>query len=272
MNQPLPATSNEVSNIPPKAPSLLARFGARYAVDPSKVLGTLKATCFRGDVTDEQMIALLIVADQYQLNPFTREIYAFPDTHSGIVPVVGVDGWIRIINSNPDLESILFTDGDLDDAGIPVWIECSIKLKSRILPIAIKEYFSECRRDSSPWKSHPRRMLRHKALIQCARIALGFVGIYDPDEAERIANATDVTPIAMKPKTKEPKKRIAKEIQQAPPTISIDQMTFLLDGIREEKVELSAVLARFEIGDLEELPASSFEAAAAFILDSNAHD
>jgi hypothetical protein len=29
-------------------------------------------------------------------------------------------------------------------------------------------------------------MLRHKSLIQCARIAFGFVGIYDQDEAERI--------------------------------------------------------------------------------------
>jgi hypothetical protein len=30
-------------------------------------------------------------------------------------------------------------------------------------------------------------MLRHKALVQCARLAFGLVGVYDPDEAERIA-------------------------------------------------------------------------------------
>jgi hypothetical protein len=29
-------------------------------------------------------------------------------------------------------------------------------------------------------------MLRHKAMIQCARIAFGYGGIYDHDEAERI--------------------------------------------------------------------------------------
>lgn len=29
-------------------------------------------------------------------------------------------------------------------------------------------------------------MLRHKALIQCARVAFGFSGIYDEDEARRI--------------------------------------------------------------------------------------
>ena len=33
----------------------------------------------------------LVVAEQYNLNPFTREIYAFPDKQNkGIFPVVGV--------------------------------------------------------------------------------------------------------------------------------------------------------------------------------------
>ena len=51
----------------------------------------------------------------------------------------------------------------------------------------------ECKkRDVAPWKSHPRRMLRHKAMIQCARLAFGFAGIYDQDEAERIAEAAPI--------------------------------------------------------------------------------
>ena len=33
------------------------------------MLTTLKATAFKGDVSNEQLMALLIVADQYQLNP-----------------------------------------------------------------------------------------------------------------------------------------------------------------------------------------------------------
>ena len=35
-------------------------------------------------------------------------------------------------------------------------------------------------------------MLRHKAMIQCARLAFGFAGIYDQDEAERIAEAAPI--------------------------------------------------------------------------------
>ena len=33
---------------------------------------------------------------------------------------------------------------------------------------------------------HILRHVRHKAMIQCARLAFGFVGIYDEDEGERI--------------------------------------------------------------------------------------
>ncbi|MGP1667495.1 MAG: hypothetical protein ACTS5I_16635, partial [Rhodanobacter sp.] len=47
----------------------------------------------------------------------------------------------------------------------------------------------------------PRRMLRHKAMIQCARLAFGFVGVYDPDEAERIQEATLVGDRSGRPDT-----------------------------------------------------------------------
>ena len=166
--------------------SLIAKLANRYNVDPNKMLSTLKATAFKGDVTNEQMMALLIVADQYGLNPWTKEIYAFPDKNNGIVPVVGVDGWTRIINTRPEFDGLDFNDGPSGEKGMPEWIECVIYRKDRNHPIRAREYFAECRRNTGPWTSHPRRMLRHKALIQCARLAFGYTGIYDQDEAERI--------------------------------------------------------------------------------------
>jgi hypothetical protein len=163
--------------------SLVARMANRFGVDPSKMLTTLKATAFKGDVTNEQMMALLVVAEQYKLNPWTKEIYAFPD-RNGIVPVVGVDGWARIINERPELDGI-----DFNEAEDGSWIECIIYRKDRAHPTKVKEWLAECKRGTQPWQSHPRRMLRHKALIQCARVAFGFGGIYDQDEAERIIEA-----------------------------------------------------------------------------------
>ena len=157
---------------------LAARFGMEGG--EQELLATLKATAFRGQVSDAQMTALLIVAGQYGLNPFTKEIYAFPDKNNGIVPVVGVDGWSRIINENSQFDGL---DFEQDDESCT----CIIYRKDRSHPIKVTEWMAECRRDNvAPWKSHPKRMLRHKALIQCARLAFGYVGIYDEDEAERI--------------------------------------------------------------------------------------
>ena len=34
-------------------------------------------------------------------------------------------------------------------------------------------------------------MLRHKPMVQCARICFGLSGIYDPDEANRVVMNTD---------------------------------------------------------------------------------
>ena len=151
--------------------------------DPAELVQTLKATAFKGNATDAQFNALLIVATQYSLNPFTSEIYAFP-SNNGITPVVGVDGWARIINGNPAFDGMDFQqDGES--------CTCRIYRKDRSHPIVVTEYLDECRRNTQPWNSHPKRMLRHKAMIQAARLAFGFTGIYDEDEAERIKDAKD---------------------------------------------------------------------------------
>lgn len=152
--------------------------------DGAGLVATLKATTFKGQVSDAQMTALLVVANQYGLNPWTREIYAFPDKNNGIVPVVGVDGWSRIINSHPQFDGMDFEQ----DASS---CTCIIYRKDRSHPVKVTEWADECERQTGPWKSHPRRMLRHKAMIQCARLAFGYVGIYDTDEAERIVESID---------------------------------------------------------------------------------
>ena len=156
--------------------NLSAKFGMG---EEANVLETLKATAFKGQVSDAQMTALLIVANQYGLNPWTKEIYAFPDKNNGIVPVVGVDGWSRIMNDHPQFDGM---DFEIDDESCT----CKIYRKDRSHPIQVTEYMSECKRNVGPWTTHPKRMLRHKAMIQCARLAFGFVGIYDEDEAARI--------------------------------------------------------------------------------------
>ena len=41
------------------------------------------------------------------------------------------------------------------------------------MPIEVKEYFCEIQTEHSVWKEMPRRMLRHRVIAQCARLAFG---------------------------------------------------------------------------------------------------
>lgn len=206
--------------------SLVRNFAAKLGVDAEKLMPTLKDTAFKQpykdgkpgpEVTDAQMMALLVVANEYGLNPFLKEIYAFPAKGGGIVPMIPVDGWIRIVNSRPELRSIEFAYPPDGTDKADYYVECTIERRDRDKPIVLREYLSECYRNTDPWNSHPRRMTRHKALVQCARVAFGYAGVYDPDEAERIADAMaiDVLPggSQTKPATQAPR---AKQIAQDP--------------------------------------------------------
>lgn len=163
--------------------SLVAKMAARFNVEPGKLVATLKATCFKTErpVSDEQLMALLVVADQYNLNPFTRELFAFLDAKSGgIVPVVSVDGWSRIVNEHPQCDG--FEERMADDGS---WAECTIYRKDRSHHLTHREWRSECQRNTAPWNQSPRRMLGHRAFIQTARKTFGF-GFMDEDEAARV--------------------------------------------------------------------------------------
>ena len=179
--------------------SLVQRFAEKYSVDEVKFLDTLKATAFKQkdnvQITNEQMTMLLVVADQYGLNPFTKEIYAYPDK-GAIVPVVSVDGWARIVNENPQMDGLefVYSPETKQHKGKTVheWIDCIITRKDRSKPIVVREFLDEVMRTvnfATPWDTHPKRMHRHKTLIQAARLAFGFAGIFDQDEAERIIEA-----------------------------------------------------------------------------------
>jgi phage recombination protein Bet len=186
----------------PGRTSALAVMASRFSVEPTKLLETLKVTVFKG-ATDAELMALCIVANEYGLNPLTKEIYAFPAKGGGIVPVVSVDGWIRIINDHPQMDGLEF-EWDNDKDGSPVSCTAIIYRKDRTRAIKVTEYLSECARNTEPWKMK-HRMLRHKALIQCGRVAFGFGGIYDDDDANDIrpANAVEIKAPVFAPATVE---------------------------------------------------------------------
>jgi phage recombination protein Bet len=192
--------TNLPANQPPKL-SLLVEMATRYGMDHRAFEQTLRATVMPKGATTEELAAFLLVARQYNLNPITREIYAFTN-RGAIVPIVSIDGWMNLINSHPAFDGMEFEEA-LTDKGELVSTTCRIYRKDRGHPIAVTEWLSECYRPTEAWKMR-HRMLRHKSAIQCARYAFGFAGIYDEDEAERFATRIQHSPPPPPPEEDEP--------------------------------------------------------------------
>lgn len=177
--------------------SVLLDMADRFGMEPAAFEATLRATVVPANVTREQFAAFLLVAKKYNLDPVTKQIYAFPAKSGGIQPIVSIDGWMNLINSHPQFDGMEFEDILGENGGITA-ITCRMYRKDRSRPVSVTEYMDECSRPTDTWKRWPARMLRHKAAIQAARYAFGFSGIVDEDEAERMI--VDVTPKDEQPK------------------------------------------------------------------------
>ena len=163
--------------------SLTKVMAAKFDMEPGPFIMALKETAVPGNISDGQFAAFLMVAKEHNLNPITREIFAFP-SQGGIRPIVSIDGWMKLINNHREYNGMKSTD-NLDKDGNLISITVEMFRKDREHPVVVTEYMNECRRNTPTWKQWPARMLRHKAMIQAARYAFSFSGIEEEDEFKR---------------------------------------------------------------------------------------
>lgn len=155
--------------------------------------------------TNAELAIVTGVCATYGLNPLVKECAAFV-SGGKLSVVVMVDGWYKMVNRRPEFDGVEFDD-KFDDKGNLASITCRMFIKGRERPVCVTEYMAECRDPkSSVWQKWPARMLRHKAYIQCARMAFGISEVIDDDEASRITASSqsgshsprekDITPAA----------------------------------------------------------------------------
>lgn len=174
-------------------PKLLDIMAAAYNMEPAAFAAAVKKTAMPPNATNEEFAAFMMVAHEYGLNPFLRELFAFPKKGGGIVPMVSIDGWVNLVNKQPNLAGFEFEHHFDDDKKLAA-VTCRMYRKDRAMPVVVTEYMIECFRNTEPWRTMPSRMLCHKALIQTARYCFGLSGIVDEDEANDISGVKDITP------------------------------------------------------------------------------
>jgi hypothetical protein len=124
------------------------------------------------EVPAKQILTLLRMMQNLHLDPLSEEI-GFTQYEDGQWQVfITIEGCSKLLNQHPQFNGLVFTQADTLVDGLPEWIECSIYRKDREVPTTVREYLAEVRGENEIWQKMPRRMLRHRALQQCVRLAI----------------------------------------------------------------------------------------------------
>ena len=123
------------------------------------------------EVSQETCLRLIA---EYRLNPRADELDLIKFEEGRWQVFITVNGWAKLINAHPAFCGIEFSEASELEEGVPLWMGCTIYRTDRVKPIEVKEYFSEMKTEHAAWQQMPRRMLRHRAMQQCARLAFGI--------------------------------------------------------------------------------------------------
>jgi hypothetical protein len=124
------------------------------------------------DIPAKTILSLLRSMQSLHLDPLCEEI-GFTKYDDGQWQVfITIEGCSKLLNQHPQFNGLVFNQANTLVDGAPEWIECSIYRKDRVLPTTVREYLMEVRGENVIWQKMPRRMLRHRALQQCVRLAI----------------------------------------------------------------------------------------------------
>jgi hypothetical protein len=127
----------------------------------------------QGLAPKQTLLALLRLAKGHMLDPLKEEVALalYEDCHWQAY--ITIEGYSKILNNHPAFDGISFSESEENINAIPIWMECTIYRKDRSQPTMVREYFEEVKSDQAIWQKMPRRMLRHRVMQQCARLAMG---------------------------------------------------------------------------------------------------
>ena len=121
------------------------------------------------------ILTLLRMMQNLHLDPLNEEIGFTQYEDGGWQVFITIEGCSKLLNQHPQFNGLVFSQADTLIEGVPEWMECSIYRRDRILPITVREHYLEVRGENAIWQKMPRRMLRHRALQQCVKLAISAI-------------------------------------------------------------------------------------------------
>lgn len=124
------------------------------------------------EVPAKSILALLRSMQSLHLDPLSEEIGLIQYEDGNWQVFITIEGCSKLLNQHPQFNGLVFNQADTLIDGVPEWIECSIYRRDRTVATTVREYLMEVRGENAIWQKMPRRMLRHRALQQCVRLAI----------------------------------------------------------------------------------------------------
>ena len=148
----------------------VSRAAEQLEIDESELLSWIDLQI---EVPAKTILVMLRTMQNLHLDPLNEEISftQYEDGHWQVL--ITIEGCSKLLNQHGQFNGLIFNQAETFIDGIPEWIECSIYRRDRIMPITVREYLIEVCSEKEIWKKMPRRMLRHRALQQCVRLAMG---------------------------------------------------------------------------------------------------
>jgi hypothetical protein len=147
----------------------LGRAAAGLGIDE----GELKAWIdLQIDVPAKTILTILRSMQNLHLDPLCEEIGLTQYDDGQWRVFITIEGCSKLLNQHPQFNGLVFNQADTLIDGVPEWMECTIYRKDRTVPTTVREYLTEVRGENPIWQKMPRRMLRHRALQQCVRLAI----------------------------------------------------------------------------------------------------
>jgi hypothetical protein len=125
-------------------------------------------------VPTKTILQLIRTAIRYELNPLLGEIVFEEMGPGNWQAFISIDGWYRILHGQPHFQGLTFSASEELKEDVPIWMECTIYRSDRTHPMTVREYYIELKTEHIAWQKLPRRMLRHRTLQQCMRLAFGI--------------------------------------------------------------------------------------------------
>ena len=124
------------------------------------------------DAPAKTILTLLRMMQNLHLDPLLEEIGLAQYEDGQWHVFITIEGCAKLLNQHPQFNGLLFNQANTLIDGVPEWIECSIYRKDREVPTTVREYYIEVKGENTIWQKMPRRILRHRALQQCVRLAM----------------------------------------------------------------------------------------------------